>query len=121
MLLDLTYFCIIELSYDFNFSLHKYLVRNYFLHFFFRRIHSGEKPHACSLCGKRFTASSNLYYHKMTHNKVLYSRVRNCRLSTETPDYQLGLAILAARRLLESTLSSNFFLIQNGNLKKLSF
>ena len=49
--------------------------------FFFRRIHSGEKPHACTLCGKRFTASSNLYYHKMTHKKV---RQRNkhciCRL-----------------------------------------
>ena len=36
----------------------------------FRRIHSGEKPHQCGVCGKRFTASSNLYYHKMTHNKV---------------------------------------------------
>ena len=22
------------------------------------------------ICGKRFTASSNLYYHRMTHNKV---------------------------------------------------
>lgn len=22
------------------------------------------------VCGKRFTASSNLYYHRMTHNKV---------------------------------------------------
>ena len=35
-----------------------------------RRIHSGEKPHECGICGKRFTASSNLYYHRMTHNKV---------------------------------------------------
>ncbi len=35
-----------------------------------RRIHSGEKPHQCGICGKRFTASSNLYYHRMTHNKV---------------------------------------------------
>lgn len=24
----------------------------------------------CGVCGKRFTASSNLYYHRMTHNKV---------------------------------------------------
>ena len=36
-----------------------------------RRIHSGEKPHECGVCGKRFTASSNLYYHRMTHVKVL--------------------------------------------------
>lgn len=26
----------------------------------------------CGVCGKRFTASSNLYYHRMTHNKVCY-------------------------------------------------
>lgn len=31
---------------------------------------SGEKPHECYICGKRFTASSNLYYHRMTHFKV---------------------------------------------------
>ena len=37
-----------------------------------RRIHSGEKPHECGVCGKRFTASSNLYYHRMTHVKVLH-------------------------------------------------
>lgn len=24
----------------------------------------------CNVCGKRFTASSNLYYHRMTHIKV---------------------------------------------------
>ena len=42
---------------------------------FYRRIHSGEKPHACTLCGKRFTASSNLYYHKMTHKKVKLNSV----------------------------------------------
>ena len=34
-------------------------------------------------------------------------RGRNCRLSTETPNYQLGWAILAASRLLD-TLKRNF-------------
>ena len=32
---------------------------------------------------------------------------RNCRLSTETPDYQLGWAVLAASRLMD-TLKRNF-------------
>lgn len=29
----------------------------------------------CGVCGKRFTASSNLYYHRMTHNKVGNHRI----------------------------------------------
>ena len=33
---------------------------------------------------------------------------RNCRLSTETPDYKLGWAILAASRLLD-TLKRNLW------------
>lgn len=37
------------------------------------RIHTGERPHECPMCGKRFTASSNLYYHRMTHYKVSFS------------------------------------------------
>jgi uncharacterized Zn-finger protein len=43
----------------------------------FRRIHSGEKPHQCGVCGKRFTASSNLYYHRMTHNKVVKKQIEH--------------------------------------------
>lgn len=31
---------------------------------------AGEKPHVCYICNKKFTASSNLYYHRMTHFKV---------------------------------------------------
>lgn len=38
---------------------------------------SGEKPHKCIFCNKRFTASSNLYYHRMTHLKVWH----NCSLN----------------------------------------
>ena len=52
----------------------------------FRRIHSGEKPHQCGVCGKRFTASSNLYYHKMTHNKVFIAK----RTSSEYTDLKLA-------------------------------
>ncbi|XP_053400413.1 zinc finger protein 708-like [Mercenaria mercenaria] len=50
-----------------------------------RRIHSGEKPHQCGVCGKRFTASSNLYYHKMTHNKDKPHKCQMCSKSFPTP------------------------------------
>ncbi|XP_052281231.1 zinc finger protein 558-like [Dreissena polymorpha] len=50
-----------------------------------RRIHSGEKPHECGVCGKRFTASSNLYYHKMTHNKDKPHKCSLCNKSFPTP------------------------------------
>ncbi|CAG0903951.1 unnamed protein product, partial [Cyprideis torosa] len=36
-------------------------------------LHTGERPHACP---QRFSAPSNLYYHKMTHTK--------CHLRTQT-------------------------------------
>ena len=52
-----------------------------------RRIHSGEKPHQCGVCGKRFTASSNLYYHKMTHVKVKESS--QMTLAQKTNNYLL--------------------------------
>ena len=49
-----------------------YLLRIHFL---------GEKPHECKECGKAFAASSNLYYHRMTHTNVRYDLIHRSAIS----------------------------------------
>ena len=46
---------------------------------------AGEKPHQCAVCGKRFTASSNLYYHRMTHSAEKPHKCAHCPKSFPTP------------------------------------
>jgi uncharacterized Zn-finger protein len=33
------------------------------------KIHTGEKPHGCSICGKRFSQSNNLKTHIVSKTK----------------------------------------------------
>lgn len=46
---------------------------------------TGEKPFKCSLCRKSFTASSNLYYHKMIHFQEKPHKCSRCPRSFPTP------------------------------------
>lgn len=59
---------------------------NSFYNFICIFIFSGEKPHVCHICNKQFTASSNLYYHRMTHFKVSQTLfdTQNCNLLIAT-------------------------------------
>lgn len=46
---------------------------------------TGEKPFKCVYCRKSFTASSNLYYHKMIHFQVKPHKCSLCPRSFPTP------------------------------------
>ena len=50
-----------------------------------RKFSNNEKQHVCKTCGKYFTASSNLYYHRMTHVKEKPHPCDECAKSFSTP------------------------------------
>ena len=42
-----------------------------------RRIHTGEKPHPCTICGKPFRVRSDMKRHMMTHSRGRTERTAN--------------------------------------------
>ena len=73
-----------------------------------RRMHTGEKKFACSMCGRRFVRSDHLMKHeKRHHNRLLKERIKAASNAKATPTS----AAAKAKVLLGSSPDGIRFLI----------